>query len=254
MCSKQNSKVFDLDNDWQIMTKMMCGLGLVSLYQTANVTADLSLNQYNSWVLLLTCQLRVSWPLSSSPRLSLLWFHSCWAFCCQRTGPALFTTHITLHCTLSALAPSVECVLGAVVYVSCPQLVSVLVVFVCFALQRTVARCHIHGGSSPQRQSRCCLSPLLFCSVHKIKAGTTKTGRGLARFVVSWNEKGPEQVKLWIHSLSITHTQTHTQIEDHIATLTSPNIPEAEPWEMPTHASEFVCVLCAKTSVIFPQL
>lgn len=151
------------------MTKMMCGPGPVSLYQTVNVTADLSLSQYNSGVLLPTCQLWVLWPLSSSPRLSLLWFHSCWALCCQRTGPALFTAHITLHCTLSALAPRVECILGAVVYVSCPQLVSLLVVFACFSLQRTAARCHISGGSTQHRRSRCCHSPPLFCSVRKSK-------------------------------------------------------------------------------------
>lgn len=230
----------------------MCGLGLVSLYQTVNVTADLSLNQYNSWVLLLTCQLWVSWPLSSSPRLSLLWFHSCWAFCCQRTGPALFTTHITLHCTLSALAPSVECVLGAVVYVSCPQLVSVLVVFVCFALQKTVARCHIHGGSSQQRQSRCCLSPLLFCLVHKIKARTTKTGRGLARFVVSWNEKRTRTSKT-VNTLPLhyTHTNTHTNWGSY-CNINKPKHPWG--WTLGNaNTCLWICV-CAKTSVIFPQL
>lgn len=72
---------------------------------TANVTEDLSLSQYHSRALLPTRQLWVLWLLSSSPHLSLLWFHSCWALCCQRTGPALLR-HINLQCTLSVCSCS----------------------------------------------------------------------------------------------------------------------------------------------------
>ena len=46
---------------------------------------------------------------------------------------SLHYTHINLHCAASALAPGEECVLGAVVYVSCPQLVFLLVVSDCLS-------------------------------------------------------------------------------------------------------------------------
>lgn len=141
------------------------------------MTADLSLSQYSSWALLPTCQLWVLWLLSSSPRLSRLWFHSCWALRCQRVGPAIFTTHINLHCTPSALAPRVKCVVGAVVYMSCPRLVSLLVVFSCFSGERAVVRCHVSGGSAKQQHSRCCHSLLLLWEEifdPQISAGTTK--------------------------------------------------------------------------------
>lgn len=86
------------------MTKTMCGLGLVSLYQTAEVTADLSLSQYYSGALLPMCQSWVLWLLSSSPLcLSLLWFHSCWAFVLSESGIcSLHDTHkLALHSVCS---------------------------------------------------------------------------------------------------------------------------------------------------------
>lgn len=105
------------------------GLGLGLLSQTLCVTGDLGLSQ----------------RYRSSPHVSARSFMTLVKFTCsvsslvsvlegsvQRTGPALYAVHINLRCTLSALASRVECVLGAVVYVSCPQLVSLLVVFACF--------------------------------------------------------------------------------------------------------------------------
>lgn len=66
----------------------MCGLGLVSLYQTDKHRHISSWARFILW-LLTTCQLWLLWLLSRSTRVSGLWFHSCWALCCQRTGPAL---------------------------------------------------------------------------------------------------------------------------------------------------------------------
>lgn len=51
----------------------------------------------------------------------------------RRGGPAVCEAHINLRCTWPAFASRAECVLGAVVYVSCPQLVSLLVVFAGFS-------------------------------------------------------------------------------------------------------------------------
>lgn len=50
----------------------------------------------------------------------------------QRGGPAVCEAYINLRCTQPAFASKAECVLSAVVYVSCPQLVSLLVVSACF--------------------------------------------------------------------------------------------------------------------------
>lgn len=105
------------------------GLGLGLLSQTLYVTVDLGLSQcYRSsrHVSARSFMTLVKFTWSVSSLISIL------KGSVQRTGSALYAVHINLRCTLSALASRVECVLGAVVYVSCPQLVSLLVVFACF--------------------------------------------------------------------------------------------------------------------------
>lgn len=147
----------------QKVMKMMCGLGLLSLYQTRtqtqNVTEHLSLSQHHS-VPHVSCefydfsQVHLICPWSDFPPAGPGAVRQQDLLSCH--------THINLCCTLSALAPGMECVLAAAVYVSCPQLVSLLVVFACLSSQSTVVRCHTCGGSAEQRQSRCRRSTLLF--------------------------------------------------------------------------------------------
>lgn len=119
-----------LNSNMRMVLNVTDGLGLVSLSPTAcdsQSQARLTLLPISplhvsvkSFMTLVKFTSSVS-SLISIPRSSV-----------QRGGPAVCEALINLHCTQPAFASRAECVLGAVVYVSCPQLVSLLVVFACF--------------------------------------------------------------------------------------------------------------------------
>lgn len=88
------------------------------------------------------------------------------------------TRHTKLHCRLPALARSTGNVLGAVVYVSCPQLVSQLVVFTCLSRPERCSNMSYTSSERAKKQShRCCQKIFV--------AGIAKGEGGLTGFVVS---------------------------------------------------------------------
>lgn len=70
----------------------------------------------------------------------------------------LCALHTNLHCSESAFARSTVVVLGAVVYMSCPQLASQLVVFTCLSRKGSAATCHTSSECAEQQSRRCCQS------------------------------------------------------------------------------------------------
>lgn len=82
----------------------------------------------------------------------------------QRGGPAVCEAHINLRCARPAFASRAECVLGAVVYVSCPQLVSLLVVVACFLSPSAGLRSDVTSAVGPRGDDKTGAAALLCCS------------------------------------------------------------------------------------------
>lgn len=150
-----------LNSSIRTVLSLTDSLGLVHFLRQ-RATVNLSPDWHYCPALLCTCQSRVLWLLSSSPHLSLLWFHSRGAL--RRDEDLLVCeAHINSRCSRSAFASRAECVLGAVVCVSCPQLVSLLVAFVCFLSPSTGLQSNVTSAVGPQRIDKTGAAAVLCC-------------------------------------------------------------------------------------------
>lgn len=163
----------------------MCGLGLDSLYHHTNKDTCSECDAES--------QPRPSPPMSIVSFMTFVKFTSSLISLLQGAVLSENRTCSSAPRALSALAPRMEWVLSALVYVFCPQLVSLLVVFTCLSQQSTAARCHIHVVSAKKQQSRCCHSFAV-----ALLGDVSKVGRMCGLVCCVLNEKEPEEVKLWI--------------------------------------------------------
>lgn len=119
-----------LNSNMRMVLNVTDGLGLVSLSPTACDSQSQSrltlLPSSSLHVSVKSFMTLVKFTSSVSSLISIL------RSSVHSGGPAVCEAHINLRYTQPAFASRAECFLCAVVYVSCPQLVSLLVVFACF--------------------------------------------------------------------------------------------------------------------------